>query len=245
MNKCLIISNQNIYDLMNINGLINYLSYEYDLIYLFVNYTIVNDANIIFKNISNIILVESNNFNKIDKKYSNCKIIKLGIYNEKCIKNLNINDSSINYFEYFYNQLNLNYDIKYKYEYLDRDMYGENKYFEKIKNFFKDGYIFYYNKNKDFIINDVKCIFNPIYNYYEDDSFNKNKWIDIKYNNIFDLLEIIENAEEIHLFDIDLYSVMPYLNLDNVKNKYIYHNNIMIKEYHKKLKDFRFIYYNK
>ena len=39
MKKCLIISNQNIYDLININGLINYLSKKYNLLYLIINIT--------------------------------------------------------------------------------------------------------------------------------------------------------------------------------------------------------------
>ena len=244
MKKCLIISNQNIYDLININGLINYLSYKYDLVHLLVTSKNMNSSNIIFKNITNLILIENNDFNNINSTYIDNEIINLGSYNKNCIKDFSVNNLSINYFEYFYNQLELSYELKYKYEYLERDFYEENKYYEKVKKLFKDGYIFYYNKNKNFVINDKKYVYNPIYNYYEDDINNKNKWIDIKYNNIFNLLSIIEGAEEIHIFDLDIYSLMPYLNLKKVKNKYIYFNNILLKNYHKNVDDFNFIYYS-
>ena len=242
MKKCLFLSNQNIYDFVNVNGLLYYLSLKYDIIYVVINSENMEYAYIIFKNIINLIFIENNY--TVDEKYNDCEIIKLGNNNKNCIRNLSIDNVLLNYFQYFYQQLNLDYEIKYKYENLERDFKEENKYYKKVKNLFKEGYIFYYDFKKNFIIDDSYSVFNPIYNYYEEDSYNKDKWIDIEYKNIFNLLEIIENAEEIHLFDINLFSIMPFLNLNNVKNKYIYHNNIMIKEYHKNLKDFKFIYYN-
>ena len=244
MNKCLIISNQNIYDLININGLIKYLSNNYNFIYLFIKPENINDANIIFFGIDNLILTVVNNFKNINNINNFDKVIKLGIYNDNKIENYTIDNLSINYFELFYSILNINFEIKYKYEYLNRNVTNENKYYNKIIDKYKDGYIFYYNKNSDLIIDDYKMVYNPLDNYYKNDEYKIDYWINIGHDNIFDLLEIIENAEEIHIFDLDLYSLMPFLNLKKVKNKYIYHNNILIKNYHEKLKDFKFIYYN-
>ena len=243
MKKCLIISNQNIYDLININGLINYLSKKYNLLYLIINITNFIIAEKIFINIPNLILICENSSENIIKM-KDIEILKLNICDNSQV--VLINDFSIDYFKIFYENIKLKYELKYTYEYLERDFEEEDKFFKKIVDDYQDGYIFYYNHNKDkkLIIDDYKLVFNPIYNYYEDDESKKDKWKDIKHNTLFDLLKIIENSDEIHLFDINLYSFMPFLNLKKVKKKYIYFDNILIKNYHKNLKDFTFIYYN-
>ena len=58
MKKCLFLSNQNIYDFVNVNGLLYYLSLKYDIIYVVINSENMEYAYIIFKNIINLIFIE-------------------------------------------------------------------------------------------------------------------------------------------------------------------------------------------
>ena len=80
MNKCLIISNQNIYDLININGLINYLSNNYNYIYLLIKPENINNANIIFYGSDNLILTVNNNFENINNIDSSVFLIFNAIF---------------------------------------------------------------------------------------------------------------------------------------------------------------------
>lgn len=247
MKNCLIITNQNFYDLVNINGLLNYIKDKYDIINLVVRKNIYEHSYFILRLIGNINLIivdDDINLNEINIDFHDMDKILLGDYNKNIINNFNINNPLINYFAIFYDQLNLDYNIKFEYEHIERDFKSEDYYYKKLLSKLKNGYIFYYNKFDNFILDDSKkFIFNPLYNYYENDEYKKKNWINLQYNYIFDLSKIIENAYEIHIFDIDIFSIMPYLNLNNVKSKYIYNNNIRIKEYHKNLNDFIFIYH--
>lgn len=249
--NCLIVGHLSLNDMFIINGLVNYYSTLYNKVFILCKKKDIDSINQLYSD-NNIIIpicidIESNIVpfdHKIYNMYEN--IIKIGSHNnnwELLKSNLLIGDHPYLYFKTFYQQLNLNYELRYSYEKINRDYISEKKFYNKVMINYDGKYKFVYNliKNDIFENNDIP-IFNPYINYYNIYSKFYNLWNGTISNNIFDYSIILENAIEIHVSFNEFLSLSMLLDLSKVKNKYIYTNITNIKDYHINLIDWKIIY---
>jgi len=249
--KCFIIGHLSLNDLFIINGIIHYYSKLYNTVYIACkkkNYKSIfhcffnNDLiiPIIIDTTENVL----NENHLIFKQNKNLDIIKIGIHNENWNKfksDLIIGNFPYSYFKTFYEQLGLDYEIRYNYEDIYRNEIIEKKFYNKcMQNY--DKYKFVYGIKEDDLINDEIPIFHPYKNYYEKSSKFYNYWNNIISDNIFDYCKIIEKSTEIHLSYSKFLSLSLFLNLDNIKEKNLYTNITNIKDLHKKLDSWNIIY---
>jgi len=258
--KCLIIGHLGLGDQFTINGLIRYYTTLYNYVYVLCKKNNMKSINQMYIDTNNIIsiyidtidnLIDNNHY--LFKEYKNYDIIKLGLYNNNwyTIKsNLTIGGLSYSFFKTFYEQINLNYNIRYKYEKINR--YKNNEFFffkEVMINYNK--YIFLHNdinfkiNISNYISNDISNdipIFHPNFNYYEKENKYYNLWNGKISYNIFDYCYILENAEEIHVSFSSFFSLCMFLDLSFVKKKYIYTDITNIKDYHERMNNWIIIY---
>ena len=57
-----------------------------------------------------------------------------------------------------------------------------------------------------------------------------------------DYLKIIENADELHINDLNMLLLLSKINLTHIKIKYAYTKKIFLKTYFKELQNWKFIY---
>jgi hypothetical protein len=256
--KCLIIGQLNLGDLFILNGAIRYYENIYENVILLCNRKhyknilhMFNDSNII-----NIICSDEkildNNYH-IYNNYKDYDIIKFGSINDNwdsLKSSLLINNLPLSFFITYYSQIGIDYDIRYKFEKINRNFDNENIFYEKVMNSYADKYIFAHNCenfNDNFEINNPNNypIFNPninYYDYYRDSKYDK-FWNGIISDNIFDYCKIIENSIEIHLTFSSFFNLCVFLDLSKVKEKYIYTKITNIKDMHQNLDSWKIIYY--
>jgi len=156
----------------------------------------------------------------------------------------------------FYHQVNLPYEIRYKYTNINRDYEREENLYNNIINiygskfiFFQDHRSFNYNhKGRSIILNrnildDDIPIFHPNINFYENDKQHKfyNLWNENLFsNNLLDYCALLEKSEKIIIIDSSFSCLCCYLNLVNVKEKIVY-SNLDLIDYHKNFKDWKII----
>ena len=265
-NKCIIIPHLSLGDLFIINSIIRYYTLIYNNVYFLCKKKNIKSINKIFSDNNSIIpicidiiedIIPNNHF--IYEKYKNYDIIKLGLHNNNWYvlkSDIIVGDLPYSFFKTFYKQLDLNYDIRYKYEKINRNYDSEIFFFNKVmKNYGK--YIFIHdnsinlqdnNSNNKLSIKNIKIennmlsIFHPNMNYYDEQSKFYNLWLNIISDNILDYCKIIENSEEIHVIFSSFLNLCMYLDLSNVKKKYIYTNIINIKDLHQNMKDWIIVY---
>lgn len=254
--ECLIVSHLSLNDLFIINGIINYYTTKYNKIYLICKKIYINTIQQLFCHNTIIIPIYIdidndiiNNEHRIFQEYKNCDIIKIGMNNDNWLTykhELIIGGHPYLYFQTFYKQLNLNYELKYKYERINRFFLREKDFYNKSMIKYNDNYKFVMNiKNNDIIIDDKIPIFSPYYNFYDKKSFYYNYWNNIISDNIFDYCLILEKAKEIHTDFNELFSLCMFLNISNTNTKkYIYTNITNIKDYHKNMEDWNVVYVN-
>lgn len=248
INKCLIYGNLNICNLFEINGIIRYYSNIYDEIYVVCKNNYYNSAYNIFSDNKKIIILSLDIQDEIIP--SDHYIFHL--YKDNIIINLTLDSNIKNYFlsKNYYNKINLDYSLRYKYEKINRNNIRENKFYEKIMKKYNNSYIFIndytkLNYKKINIYNKLP-IYHPKINYYNDNIYSifYDYWNGESSDNILDYCKILENAYEIHLAYNDFFCLANFLNLSNVKNKYIYTDLVNIKDYYENLKDWKIIYVN-
>jgi len=256
--KCLIVGHLGLGDLITINGLVRYYSKLYNNIYLLckkenhksITQIYSDNSKIIpiFIDIKEHIIPIDHNIFKI---YEHCDIIKLGVLNNNWYvlkSEYTIGNLPYFFFETFYKQCNLEYSIKYDYEKINRNKIKEKLFYNKVMKKY-DKYIFFHSNNLNLKINDEIIeknipIFDPNNNYYGESSINYNLWNNEISYNILDYCTILENAEELHLSFSSFFNLCMFLDLENVKKKYIYTNITNIKDYHKNMSDWNIIYCN-
>jgi len=249
INKCLIYGNLNICNLFEINGIIRYYSNIYDEVYVVSKNNYYNSASNIFLDNKKIIILS---LDIQDEVIPNNHYI-FDLY--KDIDNINLNNIdniNNNFFlaKNYYNSINLDYNLRYKYEKINRNNLFENKFYDKIMKKYNNSYIFindYTSLNYQKITIYSKLpIYHPKVNYYNDtaNSTFYDYWSNESSDNILDYCKIIENAYEIHLAYNEFFCLANFLNLSNVKNKYIYTDLINIKDYYENLKDWKIIFVN-
>lgn len=246
--ECLIISNLSLNDLFIINGIINYYAIKYNKIYLICKKIYINTIKQFFCHTPIIIPIYIdiendiiNNNHYIFQEYKKCDIIKIGINNEY---NLIIGQHPYLYFQTFYKQLNLNYELKYKYEKINRNLLEEKKFYNDVMLKYKNEYKFVMDIKSNDIISDNKiAFFTPYYNFYDKKSIFYDYWQNKISDNIFNYCLILEEAKEIHIEFNEFFSLCMFLNISNIK-KYVYTNITNIKDYHKNIADWNIVYIN-
>ena len=252
--ECLIISHLSLNDLFIINGIINYYAIKYNKIYLACKKIYINTIKQFFSHnhiiipiyidIDNDIINENHH---IFQEYKKCDIIKIGMNNENWITNkydLIIGKHPYLYFQTFYKQLNLNYELKYKYEKINRNFLKEKKFYNDVMFKYNDDYKFVMGiKNNDIISDNKMAIFTPYYNFYDKKSILYDYWPNKISTSIFDYCLILEKAKEIHIEFNEFLSLCMFLNISNIK-KYVYTNITNIKDYHKNIEDWNIVYIN-
>ena len=206
----------------------------------------------LFHTLSKIYFYFDNIYIYCDLKYIEINILLYyNLYNVIFIKNININTSntsnnSIYYFneEDFIQNFNINY-IKNTPEnnMIFRNICQENIFYIKLTENISKKYIFYFNYDTNKIINyfgDL-YIYNPIYDFYEDNDKYYDKWIDLYTNNMAYYLKIIEESTELHIYDLDILYLISEIDVSHISKKYFYYDTVLIKEDNNKFKDWDII----
>jgi hypothetical protein len=258
INKCLIYSYLSLCNLFEINSIIRYYSNYYDVVYVVSKDNYYTSAFNIFSDNKKIITLCI----KIDTMTIPNNHYIFDLYKDSTIINLSLNDDLNSFAKNYYNNINLDYNLKSIYNKINRNNFFEEKFYNKVMkkyifiNNYEDNNLKKYNKYifiNDYQNNESKKIniysdypiYHPEINYYIN---NKNSifydyWINEKSDNILDYCKIMENAHELHLVYNDFFCLSLFLNLENVKNKYIYTDIINIKDYYD-IKDWKIIYIN-
>jgi hypothetical protein len=164
--ECLIVSHLSIGDQFIINGIVRYFSLKYSKIYLLCKRSNLKSIISIYSDNNSIIpiSVDTNNYmidndHYIFDLYKDCDIIKIGIFNNNWYiykSNFIIQNLPYLFFETFYKQLNLEYNLRYKFEKIYRNYKREEYYFNKImeKYIINDSkYIFIHDENNSILKN--------------------------------------------------------------------------------------------
>jgi hypothetical protein len=264
--KCLIVAHLSVGDLLIVNSIIRYYTTIYNNVYFICKKNNIKSMINIFSDNKHIIPISIDinediiPFNHIIyDKFNDYDIIKLGMHNNNwnILKfNFMIDNLPYLFFKTFYQQLDFDYNMRYKFEKINRNYKNEITFFNNVMKKY-DKYIFIHdirNNNNEyknyekFVIDSLNFydkiipIFHPNINYYNNTSLFYDYWQNIISDNILDYCHIIENAEEIHLVFSSFLNLCVFLDLSKVKKKYIYTNIINIKELHKNLNDWEIIY---
>ena len=224
--SCIIISHLSLRDSLIINAIVIHLSNIYNLVYFVCNKKYYKSINQIYCENNKIkpIYIEYNM--DIFKKFKDIQIFCIGKNNPNwkslCSK-LILENMPYNYFKTFYKQLDLDYDIRYKYEHIYRNKEREVNFYKK---YISSQYIF---------INDKINIKNATTSFY----YNKEQS-----DNILDYCSVIEAAEEIHVLYDEFFSLCVFLDLSKIKKKNIYTDISNIKDFHKSLHDWTIVSLN-
>lgn len=195
-------------------------------------------------------------FDKINIQCNNNYLpINLIIYNSLC--NVNFidlkkdeeakNSISFENNQNFINKMNIfNFEfINNKKSILNRDISQENNFYIKLIENVSEQYIFYFNYDSNRVINYFNdlYVYNPNHDFYDEDDDYFGKWVDLKTKNIIYYLKIIENASELHIYDLDMLFLILEIDVSHISNKYFYYHDILIKEEDSRLKDWNVILY--
>jgi hypothetical protein len=220
------------------NGIVRYYCSIYSKVILVCKKNYYNQIKYMYSDLDNILFYNINrglgedwNMNilselyyddeirELYKKY-NIEFIPISLYKSRY--NIERPEVNTDYPLYFFDELNLSYNIRYDNFKVIRNISNEENIYNKLINIIGNKYnIIIDDEKRDFIINDdiIKNKY-PIFK-LGNNSINKNKNLDeIKTDNIFDYIKILENAEEIHTIDSSIVLMIDLLNL-NVKT-YIY-----------------------
>lgn len=201
--------------------------FYYSNIYIYVHQKYILFNQQLFLNLNNVSI--------IDMKHNKNSFIYTNI--DDFIKNVNI-DLNIN---------NIYLHLPLKTNTILRNIMEENYYYNQLNKKINK-YIFFYSSNNKLInyFGNI-YIFNPINNFYDKDHINYNKWVNLNIKNIFQYLQIMIHAEELHIYDIDLLQFILFYDylFDHINNKYLYVDNknmdIFIKKDEPKLKNWKTI----
>lgn len=232
MLKCLFISHFHMGDQFFINGAIRYISTLYDEVYLVCKNEIYNNLKIMYSDDKSIKFYCINiDYNEMITKNKILEIQDdLKIYDLYLSGNSKISYDGTNYFdnkfpEIYYEHLNLNINIMFKYYYVNNE---KNNLYDIIKNF---NYILVHEKSFSMTreIDIISTIQNP--NDYLIININRNiyekthKYYSIAENfvnrSIFDYIDVIKNASKIYCIDSLLYCLCNLYD-SNALEKYVY-----------------------
>ena len=223
MKEIYISTNQELKYFLKLFQILNYLFLYFDIIYIYSDHKYLSINNTLFFNFDNVIFIENDS-----------NIINSVVFNDEItfIENLNIQLFQIS------NLIHINFY---------RNNYQENIFYLYLIDNITSEYIFYFNNIKETnnkIINyfgDL-YIYNPFSDFYEDeDEKYFSKWKELCLNNYSYFLKIIENAKQLHIYDIDMLYLILEIDTKHIKEKYFYYNDILLKEKENKLLNWNII----
>lgn len=182
------------------NGLVRYFKEKEEMLSLFCYKRNYNNVRYMYRDDENIILQPFDSENDIqtyinENKLSN-QLIKIGFENLKGCETFD---------EAFYLNANVPFCMKFEKFYVKRDYDLEKKIIKEL-NPNNDRYIFTHSVDYNKIESNLKIIENPT-----------------QYN-IFNLVSLIENAEEVHLMESSLKCLVNSYKMD--KPKFFYHQYV-------------------
>lgn len=184
------------------NGLVRFFQEIEKEIYLFCKKNNLHNVEYMYRDNDKIKILPINDDNEVlkfikEKKIEN-KLIKIGFEDLQKHPCKTFDES-------FYKSKNLDFEIRFNNFFLERDFDLENQILNTL-NPKKEKYIFLHNVDKNKVRNDLKIIENPS-----------------EYS-IFNLISLIENAEEVHLMES---SIKCLVNSYLMKNpKFFYHRYV-------------------
>jgi hypothetical protein len=208
------------------NGLVRYIKEIEGIVSIFCKPNYYNNVKYMFRDDENIKILPiggdilTQNY-ILDNKIQNNLIITNLCYSLENIDSYNTIFKRINYFDHiknfecqtfdkvYYKMLKIPFNVRFDNFFLKRN-YSLEKIICKNLNPNNEKYLFVHNVDKNKIRNDLKIIENPI-----------------EYN-VFDLLSLIENAEEVHLMESSIKNLVNSIKMD--KPKFFYHKYVR-KEY--------------
>ena len=160
-----------------------------------------------------------------------------------------------NFWRIFYKQANLDYEIRYDYMKINRNLEKETEFYNKIVSIYGSKYIFLHDHRsingkhsrnrviKGLYLDEDIPVFHPNINYYESDNKFYNLWTEkLISDNILDYGLIMEKAFIIDIVDSSFSCYCPYLNLENVSKK-IVRTDLDMVDYHNSYKDWKLCKY--
>jgi len=227
-----------------INGMIRFLLNKYNIILVCkenykeqieIMYMDILGTNTLYLyyvkggTIENIYLYNELPIDNNTKKLFNDNNIKLSIFNGYKSTYSEIDYiPKLNYPKFFYDDMNLDWNIQYKYFKIIRKHEEEEELYLKLTNIIGKKYIVVIDDEKRNFIIDKKYILKdiPIFK-IGFNSKNKNIELDkVRNKNIFNYIKILENAVEIHSIHSCLLLLIDMLNIPG----YIFSYNIRIGE---------------
>jgi len=185
------------------NAIVRHYKKKYDKLYVFCKPHNFENVSYMYRDDINIEVLpigEDNDVNiYISKNNLESKVVRVGFeYVSRC------NHSSFD--ECFYTCINLDFSARYNEFFFKRDLEKEIEVFKNL-NPHDEPYIFIHgNIDKNKIRKDLKIIENPV-NY-----------------KIFDLIHIIENAQEVHLMESSIKCLVNSIQM--TKPKFFYHRYV-------------------
>lgn len=184
------------------NGLVRHFSDLYDKITLFCKPNYLDNIKYMYRDTKKIEVIsvghDADVIKYIEKNRLENSLIKVGFEN--------LRQSSLRSFdEEFYRICGLPFETRFSKFYLERDLDKEKKLFEFL-NPKNEPYIFVHDVNLGKVRQDLKIIENP------------------KQFNIFDLILLIENAEEVHLMESSVKNLVNSYKFD--KPTFFYHQYV-------------------
>ena len=195
------------------NGLVRYLYKQYKQVTLFCYEHNLSNLHYMYRDLENLNLYPANSDYEIQNfiNSNNIHVIKVGFEKMRDFYHTGSFD------EAFYKIINLSFDIRFDEFHISRDYDNENKVYNEL-NKDNEKYIFVHDDlsrgfsiNKDKYRSDLKIINND------------------KRFNIFEMMKIYENAEEIHLMESSISALI---------NSYSFKNKIFMHKYVRKYDDF-------
>ena len=184
------------------NGLVRHIKKVEDEVYVFCKPHNAKNIEYMYRDDSNIKVlsigedIDVNNYIK-NNKISNDVII-VGFHN--------LYKSNYETFDVaFYNSIDIPFSVRFHNFYVERDLELEQNIIKEL-NPNDEKYVFTHNVDITKVRNDLKIIENPT-NY-----------------NIFNLISLIENAEEVHLMESSIKCLINSYKME--KPKFFYHNYV-------------------
>lgn len=193
------------------NGLIRHCASRCDALYLPVKYHNINNISDMLKDVKNINFLSVSddnqmlNYLSITKNIVN-ETISIGIFGKNFMKDTTYFDQS------FYNQANINYNLRWNNFIYTNNVEKQNSLLEKINK----EYIFIHDDESRNLkitknINNNLNLFKPNHKLGEKNSFT-----------IFDYIKVIENAKEIHCMDSSFACLIDHMPELKDKPKFIH-----------------------
>lgn len=203
------------------NGIIRHYRETYEKVYVFVKPHNFENVSHMYRDDENIILLpigeDSDVENYINQNNIEDKVLRVGFSSLYSVNHTKFDEG-------FYKTVNLPFSYRFEKFHFLRDRDIEEKVFIELNPENKK-YIFIHGVDRDKVRNDLLIIDNPT-----------------QYN-IFNLLKLIENAEEVHLMESSIKNLVNSYKFD--KPKFYFHKYSRNYPYYNEtqgLNEFNFIY---